>query len=340
MNSDPHSEELSNRKKDHIELAFESQVHRQDSDRFYYEPLLSGHPRDQDLSTNFLRKELKAPIWVSSMTGGTQHARSINYNLAKVCNEYGLGFGLGSCRSLLYDNTYLQDFDVRNIIGDSLPLYANLGIAQVEELVLVKKYHILKELIEKLRADGLIIHVNPSQEWLQPEGDRFRHAPIDIIKQVLEKVSFPIIVKEVGQGMGYNSLKALLQLPIQAIEFGAHGGTNFAMLELLRGNKEKLEQFEPLVYVGHSAEQMVEWCNRINNELDDLVQCREIIISGGIRSFLDGYYLINKLQLNCVYGQAAPFLKYAQQGYEELSQFVAYQIEGLQYANAFLRTKD
>ena len=341
MGENPHTnDQMASRKKDHIELAFESQINQQDRDRFFYEPMLSAHPEDSDVSCEFLGKKLGAPIWVSSMTGGTAHARKINQNLARVCREFGLGFGLGSCRSLLLDNTYLEDFNVRSIIGDELPLYANLGVAQVEEILDNNQSELLDNLIDKLSADGLIIHVNPSQEWLQPEGDRFKYAPLETVKKVLDQVSIPIIIKEVGQGMGYYSLKELLKLPVQAIEFAAHGGTNFAMLELLRGDRQKLEEFKLLVYLGHNAEQMVNWCNEIKMDLGNEVSCQEIIISGGIRSFLDGYYLINKLGFNCVYGQAAPFLKHAQKSFEDVKKFVEYQIAGLQYAQAFLRIKE
>ena len=65
------------------------------------------------------------------------------------------------------------------------------------------------------------------QEWLQPEGDRFKYAPIDTIKRILETNDVKIIVKEVGQGMGPQSLKALLSLPLEAIDFAASGGTNY-----------------------------------------------------------------------------------------------------------------
>ena len=105
----------STRKQDHIELAFQSQVDEGKLDsRFYYEPLLSGHPKENALNSfQFLGKKLNAPIWVSSMTGGTEWAKTINQNLARACNEFGMGMGLGSCRSLIYSDETLSDFDVR-----------------------------------------------------------------------------------------------------------------------------------------------------------------------------------------------------------------------------------
>ena len=83
----------SERKKDHIELAFQSIVKAQDN-RFFYEPLFNGHP-DTDLApTPFLGKSMATPIWVSSMTGGTEMAGTINRNLARACGEFGMGMDL------------------------------------------------------------------------------------------------------------------------------------------------------------------------------------------------------------------------------------------------------
>jgi isopentenyl-diphosphate delta-isomerase len=329
------------RKKDHIQLAFKSQVQENQVDnRFYYEPILSKHPDKNSLPNfQFLGKTMGSPLWVSSMTGGTELANKINHNLARACKDFGMGMGLGSCRSLLYSDEYLKDFNVRPLIGDDLPLYANLGIAQLEQLIDNNEYDVIKNLIRKLDADGLIVHVNPLQEWLQPEGDRFKYAPIDTIKRLIDKLDLKIIVKEVGQGMGYESLKALFELPLEAVDFAANGGTNFAKLELLRSSEIKQIIYGQLANVGHSAEDMVNITNRILMELGDKALCKQVIISGGIKTFLDGYYLINQLQTNCVYGQASAFLKHARGSYEELYDYVNAQVEGLELANAFLKVR-
>ena len=89
--------------------------------------------------------------------------------------------GLGSCRSLLTSDEHLADFAVRPLLGPDLPLYANLGIAQLEVLIKQGDLHLIDSLIQRLDADGLIIHVNPLQEWFQPEGDRFEQPPLRTI---------------------------------------------------------------------------------------------------------------------------------------------------------------
>lgn len=330
---------MTDRKKDHIELAFRSQMKDALIDeRFYYEPMLSSHPKEDDTTFTFLGKNLQTPIWVSSMTGGTELAGKINRNLARACAEFGMGMGLGSCRSLLESDEHFSDFDVRSIIGDDLPLYANLGICQLEELIKKKKISKIIRLVGRLRADGLIIHVNPMQEWLQPEGDRIKKSPIESLEYLLDEVDFPVIVKEVGQGMGPESLRALLHLPLQAIEFAAFGGTNFAKIELMRNPDSKTQLFEPLAQIGHSATQMIDWVNEII-ATDDEVKCKEIIISGGIKNFLDGYYLMEKSSLPAIYGQASVLLKYAKESYEEVRAYLESQRKGLQLAKSFLRIR-
>ncbi len=330
------------RKRDHIEMAFRSQVqHGEVDERFYYEPLLSAHPQAGSLPPfSFLGKTLRTPLWVSSMTGGTEWANTINHNLARACAEFGMGMGLGSCRSLLFSDDTLEDFAVRHLIGDNLPLYANLGIAQLEQLIDNQELWRVTALLEKLQADGLIIHVNPLQEWLQPEGDRFKRPPLQTITTILEQMpTLKIIVKEVGQGMGHESLRALFQLPLQAVDFAASGGTNFAKLELLRSSKTNQEIYHQLAQVGHTAEEMVYFTNKIQVELGDKMLCQQVIISGGVTNFLDGFYLTKKLHLPSVYGQASSFLKHARGGYDELRDHVAAQVRGLEVANAFLKVR-
>ncbi len=331
---------MEDRKKDHIDLAFESQTLRDQIDRrFEYEPMLSAHPEEQLKPFTFLGKEHRVPMWVSSMTGGTKMAGTINKNLARACNEFGMGMGLGSCRILLEDDRYLADFDVRDVIGDELPLYANLGINQVEKMLEEKQLDRIEKLLDQLRSDGLIIHVNPLQEWFQPEGDRLFSPAIEVIESLLDKVSCKIIVKEVGQGFGRDSMKELLQLPLEAIEFAAFGGTNFAKVELLRNPQADPELYEPLTRVGKDACSMLDTLNEL---LDSglYARCKQVIISGGVKTYLDGYYLVKRSRLPAVYGQASTFLKHAREDYESLKKFIQNQVKGLQMAYAFLRIKD
>jgi isopentenyl-diphosphate delta-isomerase len=329
---------MESRKSEHLKLALSQAGEGITSDRrFYYEPMLGSHPSELLQKFSFLGKTMKAPLWISSMTGGTAEAAEINRRLAMVCNEFGLGMGLGSCRSLLSDKKYFADFDLRAIIGDQ-PFYANLGIAQVDELLTNGEAHRIKNLIGDLQADGLVVHVNPLQEWFQSEGNRFSRPPIETIARLLDEADYPVIVKEVGQGMGPESLHQLLKLPLAAVELAAFGGTNFSRIELSR--KADLDAIEePLVFAGHNAEEMVGFINRIVAD-DKNLMCRNVIISGGIRDYLDGYYLMETCKLPSVYGHGASFLKKAVEGYDQLRAFVENQIRGLRMAESFLKIRE
>lgn len=328
---------MTQRKTDHLMLAaLSAPATNTPDERFVYEPLLSCHIENIK-EFDFLGKKLKFPLWISSMTGGTEMAGNINKIFAEACAEFGLGMGLGSCRHLLEDNTYLNDFDLRPILGDTIPFYANLGIAQVEKLIAEKKTEKILQLVSKLRADGLIIHVNPAQEWLQPEGDRFTIPPIETIANFLEinKGNFPVIIKEVGQGMGPKSIEELLNLPIDCIELGAFGGTNFSTIEISRSNSPFSSFLQPLTTFGHNAPQMLEFINSsLNNEN---THCKNIIISGGIRNFLDGYYLQQKSSLPAIFGMANVLLQHAMNSREDLFEFIETQINGYKFALAYLK---
>lgn len=328
---------MESRKSEHLKLALLQAGEAITNDRrFFYEPMLGSHPVELLREFPFLGKTMKAPLWISSMTGGTAEAAEINQRLAKVCNEFGLGMGLGSCRSLFEKKDHFADFDLRETIGNQ-PFYANLGIAQVEVLLSNKEVKRIKILVSDLQADGLIIHVNPLQEWFQPEGNRFKSPPLETIANLLQQAEYPVIVKEVGQGMGPESLHQLLKLPLAAIELAAFGGTNFSRIELSR-KPESGAADEPLVFVGHTAEEMVSFINRVVADDKNLL-CRNVIISGGVKDYLDGYYLMETFKLPSVYGHGAAFLKNAVEGYEQLQSFVESQIRGLRMAESFLKIR-
>jgi isopentenyl-diphosphate delta-isomerase len=326
------------RKKDHIELTFKSRPEKQmDLGSLNYEPLFSHHPTTDDkLTKEFMGHSFDLPLWVSSMTGGTAQAKHINRNLAKACGEFNFGMGLGSCRSLLTDNSRFEDFNIKTLMGEA-PLYTNFGIAQLEELIEAGKLEKVAEVTKSLDADGVIIHVNPLQEWMQPEGDRFKRAPLDTIIETLDKVKFPIIVKEVGQGFGPKSLKALSGLPLSAIELAGFGGTNFTMLEQARlsgaksGKKAAKSSFTE---VGHTCDQMIDWINSFDQEQ---MKCQNFIISGGIVDPVQGHALMNKLKHNSVIGMASTLLKYSMNDYEELRDYILGLQDGLKMAQSFLR---
>jgi hypothetical protein len=243
--------------------------------------------------------------------------------------------GLLTLKNMLYQSKDLSN-DVA--IDEMIFRFSPKNLA-LEKLIEKNQINLIDNLIDKLRADGLIVHVNPMQEWLQPEGDRFKNPPLETLKRLIDlRPNLNIIVKEVGQGMGPESLSAVLKLPIMALDFAAAGGTSFSMLELLRSEKTYMEAYKPLASIGHRAEEMVGFVNQILKEENDIL-CKEVIISGGIQSFVDGYYLTNKINTSSIYGQASAFLKHARGNYDDLQRFISLEVNGLELAKRFFRVR-
>lgn len=324
------------RKKDHIHLADKSRTKTESVDnRFYYEPIIAdGNKKKEKII--FDNKHLENPFWISSITGGTQQARTINIRLAKACAEFKIGMALGSCRYIIDNDEHFEDFNLRDIIGPDLPFYANIGICQLEEIIQNKELYKITKLVNKLRVDGIIIHINPIQEFLQIEGDVIAQKPLDTIKHFLEKTKIKTIVKEVGQGMGPKSLKELMLLPLVAIELAAFGGTNFAKIEYIRNNN--IQQLEAFINIGHTAEEMIGYINEIKQNHKNIM-CENIIISGGINNPLDAFYLMKKCQMNSIIGKANSYLKHAIISYESLKNYIEQDILALDFAHKYLKIK-
>lgn len=328
------------RKKDHIDLTFKSRPEVQlDLRGLHYEPLFSPLP-DKDTNnyqTNFLNFNFELPLWVSSMTGGTEKAKKINENLARACGEFKFGMGLGSCRSLLDSEKRLDDFDVKKYMDD-MPLFTNFGIAQVEQLIAQNALDKILGVQDKLKADGLIIHVNPLQEWAQPEGDKINKAPIETIESFLEVTDIPVVVKEVGQGFGPRSIEALANLPLAAIEFASFGGTNFTLLEQTRHVAQDESISTPnksFGQIGHTASEMVDF---INHSDRSNWKCKNFIISGGISNTLKGHILKSRMpnDTKSVIGMASNLLKFSMGDYEILRRTIVQMKDEFELAKSFI----
>ncbi|MFO8053814.1 MAG: hypothetical protein R6U19_01440 [Bacteroidales bacterium] len=226
---------------------------------------------------------------------------------------------------------------MREIIGQEQPLFANMGIAQLEEMIKQDRLPELHDLVSLLKADGMIIHVNPMHEFFQHDGDHLQHPPLETIRAYLTTADYPVVVKEVGQGMGNESLRALLKLPLEAIEFGAFGGTNFAKVEMQRDPNADNALFDPLAYIGQTAEEMTLMTNQIRKNEPEALKTNKLIISGGIKNFLDGYYLTAISDIPAVFGMASQFLKYAKEDYKGLKSFAQSQIKGFLMAKTYLK---
>jgi isopentenyl-diphosphate delta-isomerase len=275
---------------------------------------------DVDLSVTHFGRKLRAPILISCMTGGTPEATGVNRTLARVAEEFGFAMGLGSGRVLLEQPETLESFDVRSVAPEVL-LFANLGAVQLN-----KGYGIpqCRHLVKLVGADALVLHLNPLQEALQPEGDTDFRGLLDRIGALAGGLGVPVLVKEVGWGLSGQVVRALLDVGVAGVDVAGAGGTSWSEVERFRTH----ESWRIRV-----AAQFAAWgiptaeCVRAAREVapDAL-----IIASGGIRDGLDAAKAI-ALGADMV-GIAGPFLRAAAQGYDQVQDLAREIVEVLRVA--------
>ena len=69
-----------------------------DAVRFVHEALPDLDHAKIDLGADFLGRRLKAPLLISSMTGGPARAEAINAHLAEAAQHLGIALAVGSQR--------------------------------------------------------------------------------------------------------------------------------------------------------------------------------------------------------------------------------------------------
>lgn len=227
------TQETQNRKADHLRICLEEDIECRhntnglEAYHFQHSCLPELDLKDIDLTTTFLGKKLGAPLLVSSMTGGTELAKLVNYRLAEVAETYQLAMGVGSGRVILENPEVIPSFAVR-AIAPNIPLFANIGAVQLNYGYGVEQ---CRKLVDILEADALILHINPLQECIQPRGDTNFRGLLDKISQLATKLPVPIIAKEVGNGISGAIAAKLVEAGIAAIDVAGAGGTSWAKVE-------------------------------------------------------------------------------------------------------------
>ena len=224
------------RKADHIRISLEEDVSFEtvtagfERYRFVHCALPEISLAAVDTTVSFLGRRLEAPLLVSSMTGGTPQGREVNCRLARAAQEVGIGMGLGSLRAALEDPTLLETYRVRDVAPDIL-LLANLGAVQLNYGYTVDH---CRRAVEMVEADGLILHLNPLQEALQPEGQTDFSGLLRKIEEVCRGLEVPVIVKEVGWGLSADVARLLADAGVAALDVAGAGGTSWSQVEMYR----------------------------------------------------------------------------------------------------------
>nr|WP_033365114.1 type 2 isopentenyl-diphosphate Delta-isomerase [Mastigocladopsis repens] len=221
------------RKADHIRICLEEDVQFHQTTngleryRFTHCCLPELNLDEIDISTTFLGKQLGAPLLISSMTGGTEQAGIINYRLAEVAQHYKIAMGVGSQRVAVEKPQVADTFAVRKYAPDVL-LFANLGAVQLNYNYGLDE---CLRIIDIVEADALILHLNPLQECIQPRGDKNFKGLLDKIANLCFKLTVPVIVKEVGNGISSAMAEKLIAAGVKAIDVAGAGGTSWAKVE-------------------------------------------------------------------------------------------------------------
>jgi len=254
--------------------------------------------------TRIFDKPLGSPLFISSMTGGTDRARQINRTLAQAAQRYKLAMGVGSQRAAIEDPALAATFQVRDLAPDIL-LFANLGAVQLNYRYGVAE---CQRAVEMIGADALILHFNPLQEAVQPEGDTNFARLIDRVADVCHKLSVPVIAKEVGWGFSPQDVTLLAQAGVRAIDVAGSGGTSWSEVEYHRAQTR------------HHAEVARAFADWGIPTADAIAHVRQtaptmpVFASGGLR---DGLDVAKSVALGAsLAGIASAFLKAADQSFE------------------------
>jgi isopentenyl-diphosphate Delta-isomerase len=230
---------IDQRKADHIKINLEKDVRSAlttglEKYHFVHEALPELDLDQVDASLSLFGKRLAAPILISSMTGGTADAESINLRLAEAAQEMKIAMGVGSQRAAIENIDQAKTFQVRRAAPDIL-LFANLGAVQLNYGYGLEQCRLAVEMIE---ADALILHFNPLQEAVQDAGDTNFAGLAAKVEELCKTLEVPVIAKEVGWGISERTAKVLADCGVAAIDVAGAGGTSWSQVEMYRAPDE------------------------------------------------------------------------------------------------------
>jgi isopentenyl-diphosphate delta-isomerase len=300
---------ISHRKYEHIKINLEENVDSALSTgleryRIIHQALPEMALDEIDLSQSLFGKAQRVPVMVSSMTGGTEQAAHLNRILATAAQEVGLAMGIGSQRAAIKDPAVADTFKVRQYAPDIL-LFANLGAVQFNFGYDIDE---CRQAVEMIEADALILHLNPLQEALQPEGDSDFSDLVDKIAKVRKGLEIPVIVKEVGWGMSVETVRKLVDAGVDAIDVSGAGGTSWSQVEIHRiEDPYRAQTASAFVGWGIPTAESIRNVRAIDQEM-------LVFASGGLRTGID---IAKCLALGATLGgMAGAFLKAANDSLE------------------------
>lgn len=278
--------EMSTRKRRHIDVCLDGDVGYQGVttglERYAlpYNALTQTNLDDIDLGAEFLGARLQAPVLIGAMTGGAELSGTINRNLAAAAQRLGIGMMLGSQRVMLdsvLGERAAASFAVRDVAPDVL-LFGNIGLSQLTKDAVPD----IVRALDRVGANALAVHTNPLQEAVQHHGDTDFAGSLDRLHDLAGMLGYPVLLKEVGHGIGAAAISELLRLtgepPVAAIDVAGAGGTSWSRVE-------QLVRYGELRYPG-----LADWgiptaqaITEVRAALPDI----PLVASGGIRTGMD-----------------------------------------------------
>jgi isopentenyl-diphosphate delta-isomerase len=314
------------RKTDHVRINLDEDVQHHEVTtgferyRFVHDALPELDLHAVDVSTTFLGHHLRAPILISSMTGGIAEGWELTRRLAAAAQAAGVAIGVGSQRAAIEDPDLARWYQVRDAAPDVL-LFANLGAVQLNYGYGVTE---CRRAVDMIGADALILHLNPMQEALQPEGNRDWAGLLSRIAAVCDAIDVPVVVKEVGFGISGPVARRLSNAGVAAIDASGAGGTSWSAVEHHRAASERARRV---------SETFIDWgiptatCLRM---VHDAVPDLPLIASGGLRTGLDAAKAIT-LGAHLA-GFAGPMLRAAAAGEDMAAELLGTIIDELRLA--------
>ena len=306
---------IESRKSDHLRINLEEDVQSGlvsglEQYHFIHRALPEINLHDVDPSVEIFGKTLKAPILISSMTGGTQAAFEINQLLATAAQQAEIAMGVGSQRIALEQPELAYTFQIRRMAPNAL-LFANLGAIQLNHKYGVEE---CQRAVDMIEADALILHINPLQEALQIEGDTDFAGLLKKIELVCKSISIPVIAKEVGWGFSEQDISLLAQAGVTAIDVAGAGGTSWSQVEMYRTDDDAQRRL---------AAAFSDWGVPTAVVIQTIIKTAPrltIIASGGLRTGVD---IAKCLALGATLGgMAGPFLKAASHSFDEIIKLI------------------
>lgn len=303
------NKEREKRKDEHVQLALSEGIppHSHfDQLTFVHNSLPNLGWGDVNLRVNLPNLNLKSPLYINAMTGGSENTGKINADLAKIARATGMAMGVGSQHAGLRNESLADTYQIVRKNNPEGIIFANVGADVPLEFAL--------KAVEMLEANALQIHLNAPQELIMPEGERDFTDWLPQLEKIVKHIRIPVIVKEVGFGMSKHTLHLLKEIGVQYVDISGRGGTNFIGIENRRREKQEFDYLRGWgLTTPISLLEAQEYMN-------DMI----IFASGGIRNPLDA---VKCLSLGAkAIGLASPILRVLQkegleQAIEELNRW-------------------